>query len=409
VTIGPAGGELLKPATLSIAGPGLPARQRLTAFGFDADGRELHLTPASAAGGAASIQVLELKGFGFTSASPVARHKFSRSRLPTSLVDQLQQVAASPRAPGRASASAAGPADALSAQAFALYVTTQAEALGGAIDTAVLQYVAWEAFAGPLAGSYPQIHSWRAALATAFSAGLQREIATSQIACGASRDIAQMGRLLRYRDYLYTSLATLPIQSLRSAIDSALDRCLRFELEYEVTITGANSYGESVDAHVKSTIPIRMAGAGDTSSFSGSAPLELVSYATGPADCWTHTWNVTPVDPFVIRRMSVEIMRGRGLETFPPTIKLNFNLGSLDEQVTHICDGDPESAYTDQQHAYDGVGAALLGGPAGSDFELSWFGGGSGGDYSTQTFTKSSAEEGSYTGTFTFRLRHAPG
>ena len=49
-----------------------------------------------------------------------------------------------------------------------------------------------------------------------------------------------------------------------------------------------------------------------------------------------------------------------------------------------------------------------LGGAAGSEFELTWIGGGSLGEYSSQSSTRSSDGEGSYTGTLTFRLRHTP-
>ena len=38
------------------------------------------------------------------------------------------------------------------------------------------------------------------------------------------------------------------------------------------------------------------------------------------------------------------------------------SLGSLDEQVTHTCDG---TSYTDEQHAYDGVLLSLLAGESG--------------------------------------------
>ena len=326
--------------------------------------------------------------------------------MPSSLVHQLEQVAAAPRLPKRAQSSQAAPSDALGAQAFALAIAIQGLALTGNIDDAALQYVPWTALA-PM----PEAASWRALITQGFQGGLVRELADARARCVGSKDIRQMGRLLRYRDYLYTTLITLPLQSLRVEIDQELTRCLRFELGYDATISGANGYGESVDATVTSTVPIQMMIPGDTNRFSGQAALVLGNYATGPADCWTHTWKVSPVDPFVIREMGVGIMRERGAESLPANIRMRFNLGSLDEQVTHICDGDPSSAYTDQQHAYDGVAAALLGGPAGGDFELSWVAAPSGGDYSSQTFTKSATADdgGSYTGMFTFRLRHTPG
>ena len=405
VQIAPAGRELLKPATLAVAPPKLPGKAALTAFGFDASGKQLHLTPVSRAGSEATISVFELDGFGIASAKAAARYAFSRSRMPTSLVHQLQQVAAAPRAPNGARASQAAPSDALGAQAFALAISIQALALSGSIDAAVLQYVPWNALA-PM----PEAGSWRALITQGFQGGLARELAEARARCVGAKDIRQMGRLLRYRDYLYTSLITLPLQGLRFDIDRELTRCLRFELAYEAVITGANGYGESVDARVSSTVPIQMLIPGDTDRFTGQATLTVDHYAVGPADCYTHTWAVSAVNPFVVREMSVGILRERGAELLPASLRMKFNLGSLDEQVTHSC---PElsSTYTDQQHAYDGVAAELLGGAAGGDFELSWVAAPSGGDYSSQTFTKSATGQdgGSYSGTFTFRLRHTPG
>lgn len=405
VQIGPAGRELLKPATLAIAPPKLPSSAALTAFGFDANGRQLHLTPVERAGSEARISVFELDGAGIASAAAAARYLFSRSRMPTSLVHQLEQVAAAPRAPKRARGSQAMPSDALGAQAFALAVSIQGLALSGAIDDAVYQYVVWQSLA-----VMPEAVSWRALITAGFQGGFTREIGDARARCLGSREIGQMGRLLRYRDYLYAALITLPLQSLRTDIDQALERCLRFELVYEATIGGANGYGESVDARVASTIPIRMLIAGDTDRFTGQAALVLNSYATGPATCYTHTWAVSPVDPFAIREMSVGILRERGAESLPANIRMRFNLGSLDEQVTHTCP-EQSDTYTDQQHAYDGVAAELLGGAAGGDLELSWMSAPSGGDYSSQSFTRSATGQdgGSYTGTFTFRLRHTPG
>ena len=408
VEIGPSGRDLLKPATLAIVPPKLVGRASLTAFGFDAGGKQFHLAPVSRSGAEATIRIFELQGAGIASAAAGARYLFSRSRMPTSLVDQLEQVAAAPRAPRRARGSQAGPRDDLSAQVFALFTAIQTTAMRGDIDSAVVQFVPWDAFSLGLAGQYPEIHAWRGLLTAAFQTGFAREIAQARAAC-ASGDIRQMGRLLRFRDYLHTSLITLPLQSLRSDIDSVVSRCLRFELVYDVSISGANTYGEGVTAQVTSSVPITNPVPGDTNFFSGSAPLTVANYAVGPADCWTHTWNVNPAEQLAIKQMSVGIRRERGAETLPADIRMKFNLGSLDEQVTHICDGDPSSAYTDQQHAYDGVAAALLGGEAGADFELSWTAASSGGDYSSQTFTKSTDADGSYTGTFTFRLRHKPG
>lgn len=410
VQIGPAGRDLLKPATLAIAPPKLLARSVLTAVGFDSGGKQFHLKPVSRSGSEATLKVFELKGFGIASAKAGARYLFSRSRMPSSLMHQLEQVAAAPRAPGRARASQAGPRDALSAQLFALATQIQVMAASGDIDTAVSQFVVWDTLSLGFIGQYPEIQAWRALVAQAFRAGFEKEIAQARVACLANKDLRQMGRLLRFRDYLYTALASLPLlQGLRSEIDGVVSRCLRFELVYDVAISGANGYGEGVTAQVASTVPIQTPVPGDTGFFSGSASLVVANYAVGPADCWTHTWNVTPANQFEVKRMSVGISRERGAELSPAQIRITFNLGSLDEQVTHTCDGDPSTSYTDQQHAYDGVAAELLGGAAGADFELSWTAAPSGGDYSSQTFTKSAQTDGSYTGTFTFRLRHTPG
>lgn len=409
VQIGPAGRDLLKPASLAIAPPKLPSKLELTGFGFDTGGRQFHLSPVSRSGSEASLKVFELEGLGIVSAKAGARYLFSRSRVPTSLVDQLLQVAAAPRAPKRASASQAGPRDALSAQVFALFTQIQALAISGDIDTAAAQFVVWDAISLGFSGQYPETLAWRALVGQAFQVGFAREIAQARAAC-LSKDIRQMGRLLRFRDYLHTSLVSLPqLAGLRSDIDATVSRCLRFELDYDVSITGANGYGESVDARVTSTVPVQSPVPGDTDFFSGSAALVVANYAVGPVDCWTHTWSVSPSAPLAIKQMSVGISRERGAELLPANIRMTFNLGSLDEQVTHTCDGDPSSSYTDQQHAYDGVAAALLGGAAGADFELSWTAAPSGGDYSSQTFTKSAQTDGNYTGTFTFRLRHTPG
>lgn len=404
VEIGPSGQDLLKPATLAIAPPKLPGKAALTGFAFDSGGRQFHLVPASRSA-EATMRVFELQGFGIASAAGGARYAFSRSRMPTSLVDQLEQVAAAPRAPRRGRASQAGPRDDLSAQLFALFIGIQTTAMRGDIDTAVVQFIPWDAYSLGFVGQYPEIHGWRSLLTGAFQAGFAQEIAMARAAC-ASGDIRQMGRLLRFRDYLHTSLITLPLQSLRGDIDSVVSRCLRFELVYDVSISGVNIYDEAVTAQVNSTVPITNPVPGDTSFFSGSASLNVGNYTVGPAGCYTHTWNVTPADQLAIKQMSVGIRREQGAETLPAEIRMKFNLGSLNEQVTHHC---PETeSYTDQQHAYDGVAAALLGGEAGSDFELSWTSAPSGGDYSSQSFTKSTDSEGSYTGTFTFRLRHTP-
>jgi hypothetical protein len=409
VQIGPAGRDLLKPATLAIAPPKLPSKLALTGVGFNTDGKQFHLTPVSRSGSEAKLKVFELEGLGLASAKAGARYLFSRSRVPTSLVDQLQQIAAAPRPPKRARASQAGPRDALSAQLFALSTQIQVTALAGDIDSAATQFVVWDGISLGLSGQYPELVAWRALVGAAFRTGFMKEIAQARAAC-LSKDIRQMGRLLRFRDYLHTSLASLPqLAGLRSDIDSTVSSCLRFELDYDVTISGANGYGESVDAHVTSTVPVQSPVPGDTDFFSGSAPLVVANYAVGPVDCWSHTWSVSPSAPLAIQQMSVGISRERGAELLPASIRMKFNLGSLDEQVTHTCDGDPSSSYTDQQHAYDGVAAALLGGAAGADFELSWTAAPSGGDYSSQTFTKSAQTDGNYTGTFIFRLRHTPG
>ena len=412
VQIGPAGTDLLKPASLTITPPKAVARSLLTGVAFDDGGKQFHLTPVSRSGSAATLRVFELDGLGIASTKAGARYLFSRTRVPTSLVHQLEQIAAVPRAPRRARGSQAGPSDALSAQLFALAVQIQVTASSGDIDSAVIQFIPWDALSIGLAGPYPGLVAWRALVTQAFQAGFRRAIATAQAACQTG-DIRQMGRLLRFRDYLHTSLATLPLQSLRTDIDAVVSRCLRFELDYDVTISGANGYGESVDARVTSKVPVASPVPGDTGFFSGTAGLAVGNYAVGPVDCgsgnWDHTWNVAPASPFEVKQMSVGISRSRGAESLPAAIRMKFNLGSLDEQVTHTCGGDSSSSYTDQQHAYDGVAAALLGGGPGGDFELSWTAAPSGGDYSSQTFTKSTDVDGNYTGTFTFRLRHTPG
>jgi hypothetical protein len=407
VEIGPAGLDLLKPASLAIVPPKRVARSRLTGVGFDNGGRQFHLTPVSPSGSEATLRVFELEGLGIASATSGARYRFSRTRMPTSLVDQLQQVAAAPRAPRGVRASQAGPEDELSAQLFAVALAVQALATSGNIDAAVIQFVPWDSLSLGMTGRYPQLHGWRALVAQGFRAGFSREIASARAACLVG-DIRQMGRLLRFRDYLYTSLASLQLQDMRSVIDTVVSSCLRFELDYDVTITGANGYGEAVNARVTSTVPIGSPVPGDTDAFSGTAGLVVANYTVGPADCWDHTWNVSPAAPLQIKQMSVGILRSLGAEHLPAEIRMKFNLGSLDEQVTHTCDGDASTSYTDQQHAYDGVAAALLGGEAGSDFELNWTAAGSGSDYSSQTFTRSTDVDGSYTGTFTFRLRHTP-
>jgi hypothetical protein len=408
VQIGPSGRRLLKAATLSIAAPRLPARTQLTAFGFKPDGREFHLVPPTLGAGQVTLPVFELKGLGIATTTAAARYVFSRSRFPTAMGDQLQQVVAVPRAPRGVRAGAAqfppgDPRNPLEAQVMAMALSIQVTAVSN-IDLAVFEYVVWDR----LAAASVLGPALRSQLAAVFRGNMLAQISLARASCVGNRDIAQMGRLLRYRDYLFTSLATLVIPDVRFDIDRALERCLRFDLVYEVSIQGVNGYNEAVTAQVKSTLPIRMTGLGDTSSFFGQAPLELVAYSVGPESCWTHTWNVTPKDPFVLRRMRVGILRELGAERTPPTIDVTFNLGSLDEQVTHTCDGDPNSSYTDQQHAYDGAAAALLGGAAGSDFSLSWMGSGGSGEYASQSFTRSAQTDGSYTGTFTFKLRHTP-
>ena len=409
VQVEPAGRRLLKPATLTVGGTQLPSAAALTGFGFDPGGAQFHLAPAALDGQTATVRIFELGGHGIASASQKSRYQFSRTRLPSDLVAQLEQIASvnAPKAKGRLVPAQTGPTDELSATIFSLFIQTQSWALTGQVDDAVLHFVAWDAFANGLVGTYPEILVWRTALATAFSNGIRREIGSALASCLAG-DIAQMGRLLRYRDYLYTSLASLPIQTLRGEIDNALETCLQFELDYEVTISGVNSYQEPVSAKVTSTVPLRMTGPGDPSHFIGNAALTVAEYDTGRADCWTHTWNVSPSQDFSVNRMSVDIRRERGTETLPAEIRVRFMLGSLDEQVTHTCDGDPNSTYTDTQHAYDGVVAALLGGAAGGEFELTWTGGGTGGNFSSQSFTRSSESDGNYTGTLTFRLRHTP-
>lgn len=411
VQIEPAGRRLLKPATLTIGGTAPPPAKTLTGFGFQPGGAQFHLVPASLEGQSATLRIFELQGHGIAAAPQTSRYQFSRTRLPTDLVEQLEQILAV-RSPGgksrrRIVASQSSPTDDLSATVFGLFVQIQSLAVTGSIDEAVLQYVAWDALAMGVAGEYPEIVTWRGPLTVAFSNGIRKEIGSALASCIAG-DIAQIGRLLRFRDYLYTSLASLSIQTLRGEIDNALDNCLRFELDYEVVIDGANSYQEPVLAKVTSSLPIRMAAPGDPSHFLGDAELSVADYSTGRADCWTHTWNATPRDRFVVTRMSVDIRRERGQETLPAEVRVKFTPGSLNETVTHTCDGDPESTYTDEQHAYDGVVAALLGGAPGSEFELSWTGGGGGSDYSSQSFTRTSDQGGNYTGTLTFRLRHTP-
>jgi hypothetical protein len=116
------------------------------------------------------------------------------------------------------------------------------------------------------------------------------------------------------------------------------------ELNMRARTTYDDGTGEIITTDVQvSRMPFARSG---SDTFNGTKGLQLLSYHKSDIECWTHSWNASPGDPFV---GNLRLNRsGPGIGVGGMTI----NPGTLNENITHNYTCDPQSTYTDQQHGY---------------------------------------------------------
>ena len=391
VHLEPEGLRLLQRATLVITPSRSVPDNTRTGFAYYDLGREFHLYPIRGSASAVTFSVTHFSGYGVGEGTQSDRSQQAAGNPPSDPLDQAQQQTAAGPIPS--------PAHEQSLLAT-YFVISSLLPSPTTLDSAVSTYVGWKALAQGFVTTYPRL----AALVTdlernQFPSQMRRHIEFFRAQCIAQRDLTQVRQILRIAGYAQF-IPTLAV--LRPDVDVALDRCVRFELDMELTLKEQAPIEPSSATVRFQGLPLRSATGGFpfAATLTGQKELTVASYGVDDADCWTHTWAVTPTSPFVVRSLEFDInLYGAGSP--PADLRVEVDPGALDEQITHICNGDPETRYTDQRQTY--VTCFRTVHPDGRIGPWQYVGASV---WARGTFSRSSGECSVAT---TFELRHTPG
>ena len=390
VHLEPEGLRLVQPATLLVEPKTSVPDGRRTGFAYYDLGRELHLYPISGNASSATFSITHFSGYGVGDGTQADRSAHNAAHPPTDPVDQARQQ----------TAAGAIPSAAHEASLLAPYFVLLAQLRDpNAVDAAVATFVAWKALAQPFAAMYPGLGARLLAMErNDFPAAMRQHVAHYRRQCAALKDLTQVRQMLRIAGYA----ADLPsLGALRPDVDAALNACVRFELDFELTLD-EQAVIEPASATVRVDglrLTARLGAFPFVMDLSGEKDLTVVRYTVAPADCWTHTWVVSPTKPLVVRSLSFDLNLHGGAAS-AATLRVIVDPGALNESITHVCSGDASSAYTDERTTYERCFSLVH--PTGVVGPSQYIGA------AVWARGTMSASGGDCTATTTFELRHTP-
>lgn len=373
VQLAPEGLRLLRPATLRIEPSAPVGDDERTAFAYRGSGEEFHLHPSKSDGGAVALDLIHFSGYGVGSSTPAERAALAQSNPPSSVADIADQELAA--------------GTELEAVALAMYGQILALSQGReTFDVAVLHYLSWSPLATRLALAGPLFASLPAQL----DGQLARHIAEARVHCATATDLREAAWIMRL------AAAARPLLGHVAAAESALDACLRFELDLDADITEPTEIEPTQVRAQAIGVPARLVTGLDPETFDAQRDLSVVSYTKSNWDCWTHRWDVGPADPVRMTSIRFDGLNPRGgLGPAPAVRSVSLDPGSLNESVTHTCD---TTTYTEPQNVYRlGMLSAM-----GDGTVRGWTDAGGG------AFRRDLTVGGGYTGLVTLVLRHTP-
>jgi len=384
VQLAPEGLRFLEPVRLTItpAAP-VPATDQ-AAFAYRGTGESFHLVRSAASGNAITLSLTHFSGAGVAQGSGSERSSVASSNPPADAADQAEQQSA-----------VNSDAAALESAVMSMYVLVLGMAQDrSGLDQAILFYNAWYPIAlGSRAGPF-----WISLRELLVSRMIQF-VTEARAACVSRRDLNEAAWILRIGRQAETLLVPAPnvVQEANRMVES----CLRFELD--VTANVANNLEldrGSIQARV-SALRVAMPSGFDPRRLSGSRAIEVTGYTIDDFDCWRHTWNPVPEEPFRVVSMRLS---GLNPGTGPPGAvdveELEVDPGKVDDQVTHTCT-DGGDSFTNRMYIWDVGAPTILGGSR----VRGWSRSGQG------TWTREfavPAASGQPSGTISLVLRHTP-
>jgi hypothetical protein len=103
---------------------------------------------------------------------------------------------------------------------------------------------------------------------------------------------------------------------------------------------------EPGSVHVRvAGLPLRRGGDG---IYRGEKAIDVVDYVVSPFECYTHTYEITPLSLFRVTALMIE-SPPKG----PPSMSMSIDPGIVEEKITHICNGNPSMNEQDTRTVYN--------------------------------------------------------
>lgn len=355
VHIEPEGLILYESATLTIQPAVAVARSQEITFSYQGTGAEFFLHPPLPVAGAVRLPILHFSGYGLGRGTQ-ADLDAQALRLPTLPADQFAQRLAARLLP-QARSGVFGPSTAGDEPPLGQTTAASCGPVGDDFradyrDSIVTRLPDIVSDCEKLRLRTPDLR-WFIQFAQALGCGndLSREIANVQdfilsgqvhcynqafTKCVNDKDPAQVAEILRWR-------LELGRDGHEDAVDpTKLDRCLRFELDFESTMASHSDalagaqFGVASHLETKQGIPIRY---NQADFLAGSGPLAYDSASfTGSAAGCTETIVPKSGSTFTVGALHIRLIPSLGyVPIVPPTLQLDYSPGNPLETTRIVC------------------------------------------------------------------------
>ena len=275
VDLRPEGMRLVKPATLTIQLPAGFKAADLIGFAYQGGGEDFHLYPVSAKGTAITANLMHFSSYGGGQGTQ-ADSQTQQGKTPTGAESQFENEMGAALDNARRTGSDPSSNQQVE-EALRHFFDNQlsqdlktAETNDGSIDTAVAEYLTWLRNV-QLLGMEAHFETEMKLADASVKKGLRNAFDKASQRCAQDLDWEQGLKMLnraRQAELLYG------IQY--EDLDSKLQQCWTFRLDYESIITWELDDNMNIVAHVKSQVPLNMNS--DMTAFDGEAPLKYVEY-----------------------------------------------------------------------------------------------------------------------------------
>jgi hypothetical protein len=359
---GLSGGVLLEPSGLSFQRavtvriePASPvARKQEATFSFAETGRDFHLYPVRHDAGAIVFQLTHFTGVGV---APASSPEFDAqgNRVPTSREAATQQQLHEAISAAH-EAGVAGNDDPVLTKKFmeaaelaafvwgnegVLPLATAAATDEKLFDRAVSEYLSWSRQQQLLAGSETEgltapLKALNARIVAQLKLGFENAVRKAYEGCLAG-DLTRIARIMSLARQEALGLA---FEASVPGFQEMLDRCVRFELDYDLQWAADHGNGDTAeDGHVRvQRLPLGVA-------MTGQKDLEYVSlnYHDKTGTC-TFSFSTAPKSPFEVASVEVDLNRSP-----PRYLLMKVSPGTGEELMTQTCEF---SSSTSATHLY---------------------------------------------------------